>query len=450
LFQLDPTTLREALADHLRGPLPDLPTPRSVTFDSRRVEPGVAFVALAGAHQHGLQFADEALARGAPYLISDRPHPRAVLVDDAAAALLTLGRYARARLHGPVIGITGSAGKTTAKSLLAAALAAPASPGNFNTPFALATVLIDAAQADPEAPLVLELGVDAPGDMALLTDLADPSDGLLTLIAPAHLQALGDLAGVVREKSALLRAAPRHRFASQQAFDQLPADLQPTVTPYRVATAAGWPSEAGVGHHQAETASDRLRAIIAGERVAVALPGTGRALAENALGVLLLAAALGVDPQLAAARIQEARLEPGRLQSLQRGELTLIDDSYNANPASMREALSLLQRAGSPRHAILGSMLELGSDSARYHRELADTCLACDLTSLVTVGSEARALADAAQALGVPLRAHFESVAALIAAGLETPSSGTLLVKGSRGIALERYLQATWPPKEPA
>ena len=159
---LDLAMLRRALGDHLLElPASPLPPAGGVRFHSDRVRPGDAFVALGGAATHGVRYADDALARGAAYVITDRPFPGAVRVDDAGAALLALGSAARAVLVGPVVAVTGSAGKTTTKALLAAALDAFASPGNLNTTHALATVLVDAWLAgDPARPLVLELGID--------------------------------------------------------------------------------------------------------------------------------------------------------------------------------------------------------------------------------------------------------------------------------------------------
>jgi UDP-N-acetylmuramoyl-tripeptide--D-alanyl-D-alanine ligase len=450
MMQLDSETLRAALAAHLRGPIGPLPLVHGLTFHSHRVSPGIAFVALPGAQHHGHDFAAEALARGAPFILSDRPHPQGVLVDDAAKALLTLGIHAREALTGPVIGITGSAGKTTSKALLAAALGAPASPGNFNTPYALATILIGAALHHPQAPLVLELGVDTPGDMAQLTALVRPTDALLTLIAPAHLAALGDLTQVAAEKGALLRAAEGQRLASAQAHRQLPPDLQATTRAYRVEVADGWPHEVDVGHHRNASGSDHLRLRIAGENIDVPLPGVGRAFAENTLGVLLLAHALGTELGVALERLRDVRLEPGRLERTHLGHLTLIDDTYNANPASLYEALALLRRAAPPRHAILGSMLELGEASERYHLELGAACATVGLASLITVGRAAHSLGGAAAAHGVPWHGHFDDVDALVAQADHPPSHGTLLVKGSRGIGLERLTHRWRAQKERA
>jgi len=433
---LDLDTLQSTLGSRIRA-LPELPLrpAQAATFHSHRATPNHAFVAMAGGSRHGIEFAEEALARGAPFIISDRPHPKALLVDDARAALLDLGRSARALLTGPVVGVTGSAGKTTAKALLAAALDAHVSPGNLNTPVALACTLIDAA-ANPRRPLVLELGIDAPGDMAHLTALTQPTDALLTLIAPAHLSALGDLAGVAREKGALLSAAPGQRFAAQGAFDQLPSALQALTQRYRVTLNDGWPNEAHHGHAETGPGGSELRFCHRGVRRTVKLPGYGRALAESALGALLLCDALGVDLDLAIERITAASLEGQRLAVRRYGDLTLIDDSYNANPASVREALDLLRLFPKPHHAVLGSMLELGHQSTEHHLTLGRWCAEANLASLITVGEASTPLAER-----VRVDLHTADVAALISQRPPRPSSGTLLIKGSRGIALERLVE---------
>ena len=255
-MNLDASTLRRWLGPRLRD-LPPLPGggARGVRFHSDRVRPGDAFVAMAGARAHGERFADDALARGAAFVISDRPRPGAVLVDDAGAALLDLGRAARAARRGRVIGVTGSVGKTTAKALLAAALDAAASPGNLNTPHALATVLVDAWLADDlDRPLVLELGIDHVGEMARLIELVRPTDGLLTAIAPAHLEGLGDLATVAREKGQSARGR----------------DRRPLRGPRRLAAAGPWAPRP----HRPVRARGRRRAIRRRRGPGVSCPAT--------------------------------------------------------------------------------------------------------------------------------------------------------------------------------
>jgi UDP-N-acetylmuramoyl-tripeptide--D-alanyl-D-alanine ligase len=445
---LDATTLRRWLGPRIR----DLPAladgATGVRFHSDRVRPGDAFFALQGARAHGERFADDALARGAAFVVSDRPRPGAVLVDDAGAALLDLGRAARAARRGPVIGVTGSVGKTTTKALLAAALDAAVSPGNLNTPHALATVLVDAWLAgDVDRPLVLELGIDRVGEMAQLLELVRPTDGLLTAVAPAHLASLRDLETIAREKGQLLAAATGARVASASAWARLPDALRAGVARYALTdpraadgaapTVGADQDVAWVGVHVAGDDRDRLRATRlapdgAREAVDVDLPGLGRALAENALGALAVAVALGADPEAAAARIARAPLETGRLTRHRVGGWWVLDDAYNASPASLTEALDVLARAPKPHAAVLGAMLELGAASDAHHAAAGRACADRGLDPVWTVGAAARPLADAC-----PGARHLEDVAAAIAAADALPRRGTLLVKGSRGIGLE-------------
>ncbi len=445
-MNLDAPTLRRWLGPRIRE-LPPLPDggARGVRFHSDRVRPGDAFVAMAGARAHGERFADDALARGAAYVISDRPRPGAVLVDDAGAALLELGHAARAARRGRVIGVTGSVGKTTAKALLAAALGAAVSPGNLNTPHALATVLIDAwLEDDLDRPLVLELGIDHVGEMVRLLDLVRPSDALLTAIAPAHLEQLGDVATVAREKGRLLEAASGVRYAAHDAWRQLAPELRAGTEHYALgAVDADDPAPAWSGRFEPGAPNDRLLARTDGAEAVVDLPGTGRALALNALGALAMASALGVEVDLAAERMARARLEPGRLTRHDLGGWMLLDDAYNASPASVAEALEVLARSPAPHAVVLGAMLELGTASAAHHAAVGRACADRGLAPVWAVGAAAEPLAAAC-----PGAVHLPDVAAAIARADALPRNGTLLVKGSRGIGLEAlvaHLRASAP-----
>lgn len=406
--------------------VPSLPPATGVSFHSQRVRPGDAFFALPGAAQHGLTFADAALAAGAAYIVSDRPHPQGVTVPDPAGLLLDLGADARRQLRGVVVGVTGSAGKTSCKTLLAAALGATATPGNFNTPLALAQVLIGTALAGrtaADARLVLELGIDHLGEMDTLLKLAKPTHAVLTLIAPSHLAGLETVAGVAREKLKLIDAA-EHAFVSVQAAPFLNAAQRRKSTTYGLGS-----GDVGGTLTAITPTGQTLSALGAHAR----LPFVGAALAENALAALSLAAHLGDDVNAAASRLGGAALEPGRLQVHILGALTLLDDSYNSNPASAAAALDTLQHFPRPHSAVLGDMLELGPESAHYHRELGARTR--DLERVVAVGPEMRALVDTN-----PNAAHFESFD-LEALKPYLPERGTLLVKGSRGMRLERLVQ---------
>ncbi len=423
-YKLEPGKLAERGGGRAADALPGA---TGVSFHSRRVRAGDAFFALPGAAGHGLAYADAALAAGAAYIVSDKSHPQGVTVPDPAGLLLDLGADARSTLRGPVVGVTGSAGKTTCKAFLGAALGAEVTPGNFNTPLALAQTLIDAAvglRTQPEARLILELGIDHPGEMDILLRLARPTHAVLTLIAPSHLEGLGSVEGVAREKLKLVDAAEYALVSAQAAAFLSPAQRRRVTTyGFRNADVTGTLSEVSA---EGQT----LSAL----GVAVRLPFVGTALAEGALAALALAAHLGNDLKAAAHRLEGAQLEPRRLQIHKLGPLTLLDDSYNSNPASAAAALTTLKHFPKPHTAVLGDMLELGSESARFHRELGEQTARLD--KVIAVGPEMRALIEG------NLAARYFETFDLERLLTELPERGTLLVKGSRGTRLERLVTA--------
>ncbi len=399
---------------------------RGASFHSGRVRPGDAFFALPGDRHHGHDFADQAFAKGAAVVVSDRPHPMGIQVADPAGALLGLARHARDRLSGPVVAVTGSAGKTSTKTMMAAAVDARSTAGNFNTPYPLACSLIDAFLDDrPERPLVLEVGIDRPGEMLELAALVRPSHAFVTLVSASHLETLGDVAQVGSEKAELLAAADR-RFASAQASRWLPPDMAATVESYAVAP------------EKADHTSSVLETYPGGQRlaygsVACRLPVPGRGMAANATAALLLASELGLDPEVAAARLQGAQLEAGRLSVEMVGAAYLVDDSYNSNPASALEALEVLRELPRPHVAVIGDMLELGPASREMHRTLGSATLGID--RVMAVGAEAEAL------LGGNAEAeYYPTTAAAEAAVGDLSRSGAVLFKASRGMAFERLV----------
>jgi len=444
--RLDLPTLTAILGDLVES-IPDLPSDvaaSGLAVHTDHLRPGVAFVALAGARGHGVAYAGAALAAGAPFLLSDRPHPRAVLVRDAHEALARLGRHARGTRHGAVVGVTGSVGKTTTKTLLGAALDAFTSPGNINTPAALACVLVDAwLHHDPERPLVVELGIDRDGEMADLLDLVAPSHGVLTAIAEAHLAGIGTLADVAREKGRLIDAAPAGRYVGQSAWPHLQGAQRAGAT--LVGLGDGVPG--GTLDRDAPRLHALLRRPDGGEaRVSVDLPGPGAPYAEAALLALQVAIDLGVAPGAAAERIAAAHPEPHRLQVHTVGALTLLDDAYNANPASMRAALEVLERLPRPHAAVVGDMRELGDRSVSAHAELGRALVDAGLSAVWFVGPESRAAFDAAHDLRE--RHRVADADAMIAALAALPERGSLLVKGSRSIGLERLVAALLARRE--
>lgn len=400
---------------------------RGASHHSGRIREGDAFFALPGADHHGIEHADDALDAGAIVVVSDRPHPRGLRVDDPGSALLRLGRWCRGRLRGPVIGVTGSAGKTTARALAAAALDAHASDGNLNTPHALAGRIVRAWSDDPARPLVLEMGIDRIGEMDELTALVRPDVGILTRIDASHLDGLGDVATVAREKARLLAVAPRG-LAADQAWPYLPHDLATGVLRYGLESDAPW-SGRTVG--DPFTPSLRVTSPI---EIEATLPGLGRGIAESALGVLALVELLDRDPVQAASRLASARLEGGRLTPVSAAGFTVLDDSYNANPASAAQALAVLRSAPGPHTAVLGEMLELGDEAARYHRELGEATRGLDRVLFVGPHGDAVRAGNPDVTLVSP-----EQAEAFVA---QLPRAGTILVKASRSMHFERLVQA--------
>ena len=438
------------LGDSGTGPSShDWPTGKGLAFNSAMVRQGDVFVALQGTAGHGIDHAAQALERGAAYLISDRPHPRALLVPDAHAALRAVGRAARGRLTAPVIAISGSAGKTTTKTLVTHAVAGRSTPGNLNTTPALVAALVEAALMDDEpggsnlnrgalvgpgqagSPLVLELGIDTVGEMDELVDLTSPDHAVITTIGEAHLAGLGDRETVAREKAKLLARAPGLRLAGAAAAQLLPDELKRSV----VAAVLTGQTSPPTTMQSVVTGTLSSAGVLQALGATATLPWHGVALAENSLLALVLAVHLGVDPQAALDAMIVAPLEHSRLERLVAGDVTIIDDSYNSNPLSVALALEVLRAASGPLVAFLGDMRELGSVSRQRHRELGAATTGLDM--VVAIGEAAAAIRDA-------------NPAALLArdavdAGKyidQIPPGATVLVKGSRSLELERLVDA--------
>lgn len=403
-------------------PGPDARPARDLVWDSRAVEPGAAFVALPGTRTHGEAYAEDALARGAALVIGPQARNRGLQVDDPYRALLRLGRWLRTGFPGVVAGVSGSVGKTSTKEALARALGWPATEGNLNTPPALARFFWhlspDAAGA------VVELGIDRPGEMDELLELTAPDLGVLTAIAPVHLEGLGSLEAVAREKLKLLAKSPL-RLAH--------VDLRRWGLPEGTRT-YGFDPAADFAGEALELGCAETRFRYAGRTLRLGVLGRGAALA--ALAALAAAELLGRDVRAAAEGLAALKPAPGRLEPLRAGGTLWLDDSYNASPKAVEAALEVLARCPGPRGVVLGTMRELGPEAERWHLEAAERVMTTADRALF-VGEFA-----AAMAAGRP--------GATAAASVEEASErlpdwsrglASVLVKGSRALALERLLE---------
>jgi UDP-N-acetylmuramoyl-tripeptide--D-alanyl-D-alanine ligase len=419
-----------------------------VTTDSRAARPGDLFVALVGDRFDGHDFVADAVAAGASGVIVSREvagTERTTLypVADTLAALGGLAAHRRRALAAVVVGITGSSGKTSTKELTRAALAPArrvhATEGNLNNRIGLPLTLLS-APADAEV-VVAEMGTNEPGEIAALAAIAEPDVGVVTTVAESHLEGLGSLAGVMDEKLDLLRGlAGGGRAVVGDVPPELPARARALVPDARV---AGWseladadlrPREVDVdawGHHTFAWRGARVRLGVA-----------GRHAVQNALLALAVADLLGVEPAPAATGVAGVRAGKLRGEVRRMGGLTLLVDCYNANPQSTRAALDLLQAysQGSGRVAVLGSMLELGERSAELHRSTLSDALARDLDLVVATGQFARAATAVGEAGGAELLAVEDPDEAYGALRRRLGGGEVILLKASRGVALERLV----------
>jgi UDP-N-acetylmuramoyl-tripeptide--D-alanyl-D-alanine ligase len=402
------------------------------SFDSRTLRPGQLFVPIV-AERDGHDFITAALAAGAPAYLTAGPIAAtgtAIVVPNTAAALTALGRWARDRLAdgvGPrAVGITGSVGKTSVKDLAAAAMAArwrvTANPRSFNNEQGLPITLLGAPD-DSEA-LVLEMGMRGQGEIRQLCAVAQPSVGVVTLVAPAHTERLGGIDGVARAKAELVEALPADGIAVLNAGDpRVMAMAGRTVA--RVLTFGGPGTDADIAVTGLRLDDDARASFVArtpwGD-AAVHLGVPGAHMATNAAAALAVALVCDVALEAAAARLADADLSPWRME-LGRSEagVIVLNDAYNANPTSMRAALDALAALPCARRvAVLGLMAEL-DDPEPAHRAIAHHAEAMGI-EVVVVGTDLYGVA--------PVEDPFAILRDLV-------EGDAVLVKGSRVAGLE-------------
>jgi UDP-N-acetylmuramoyl-tripeptide--D-alanyl-D-alanine ligase len=419
-----------------------------ISTDTRSLPEGSLFVALRGENFDGHEFLDAAARQGAAAAVVDTiptgaPPLRYYLVPDTLAALGRLGRHRRRTIGDRVVAITGTNGKTTTKEMsravVATRYATHATSGNLNNLVGAPLTLL-AAPLDAEA-LVVEIGMNAPGEIARLAEVVEPTVGIVTAVGAGHLEGIGTLEGVLREKTTLLSRLGSNGLA-------LVAD-EPASLPERARSlarrvrVAGWTERA-----DADLRADALRIDQAGrvrfrwQDREVALSFGGRAHVRNALLALGLGLEWGVDMDEAVAAL-EAMPAPNMRGEVHRyGGLSVIADCYNANPDSLAAALDTLVHMprGGGRVAVVGSMLELGSGSEELHRESARRLAAADLDLVVGTGLFVHALAPFAGELGDRLVLADDAESAFGPMAERMTGTEVVLLKGSRGVALERLL----------
>lgn len=417
-----------------------------VAIDTRKLVPGQLFVAIAGQRSDGHRHLAAARAAGAVAALVDRPIedplPQLV-VADTVRALGDLARAWRRTLPTRVAALTGSNGKTTVKALTAAILAEAgptrATPGNLNNEIGLPLTVLSLDPADRYA--VLEMGAGQPGDIGWLTGIGLPHAALVNNVGPAHLQRLGSVAGVAREKATIYGGLPADGIAVLPADDPQLVLLRAAAGAHRILS-FGLSAAADIRATDLEVEADVQRFTLhaMGESAEVALALAGVHNVRNALAATALALALGASLDDAVLGLSQVTAVPGRLAPRpHRSGALIVDDSYNANPASVRAGIEALVGRGQRLIAVLGDMAELGPEGPALHRELGAWAAGQGVDALLALGPLGRETVAGAGAIGE----HHEQLDALLAALRPRLAPGvTVLIKGSRSAGMERVVQA--------
>ncbi len=429
-----------------------------ISIDSRTVEQGELFFAIVGPSHDGHAFLESALDRGAAALIVERDRALpdalsvpAIAVEDTTRALGCLAAGHRAKFDGPVIAITGSNGKTTTKEMCAAILSVSApchrTPGNLNNQYGLPLTLLGRSEADRS--LVVEIGMNHRGEIAQLVEIAKPTVGVITNVGTAHIEFLGSREEIAREKGDLVERLPADGTAVLNADDPLVL-AQRDRTHARVIS-FGTSIDADVRGGDIEWIDGRgyrFELETPAGRGTIEVQGMGPTTVINALAAAAAALAAGASVTDITKGLANYQGIKGRLERRElAGGITLIDDTYNANPQSMEAGLRLLaELKGTHRGvAILGDMGELGITAEAAHRELGQLAATLGIDLLIALGDRAQTVVTAA------IESGMDPAHAVVASDHGDASEracdflrehDVALVKGSRSMRMERVVEA--------
>ena len=433
---------------------------RAVVTDSRKVEPGCVFVCFPGERVDGHDYAAGAYRSGAEYIIANHPvegvpADRTVIVPDSGKAMIRMASNYRMLFNPRMIGVTGSVGKTTTKEFCYAVLSAFGktlkTEGNQNNDIGVPNTLF--RLTDDTEYAVVEMGMDHAGEIERLTRCARPSAGIITMIGVSHLENLGTRENILKAKLEICTGLPDGAPLALNADN----DLLPTASiPSRLR-----PVWFGI---DAANADVRAVDVVTGANGTTfkiidtqygtfdaAIPTAGIHTVYDALAAYAAATRLGLDAARCTAALATYRTTGMRQHIVEKGGITFIEDCYNANPDSMKAALAMFKEFPCKRRfALLGDMLELGDLSREAHEELGRLAAESDLYCLVTYGEQAKRTAVVAAAKGQKtLHANNYREAADALLNRIQPGDA-LLVKASRGMALEKALEIFYAEQKDA
>ena len=424
------------------------------SIDSRTIHPGELFFAVKGERMDGHDFVSQALENGAAAAVIRKDHfprypvkTRLMTVDDTLIALQTLASAVRRLWGKPLIGVTGSAGKTTTKEAIAHVLLARfrvlKSEGNFNNHFGLPLMLL---KLEPEHDLaVIEMGMSHAGEIAALAKIAQPEIGVVTNVAAVHLEFFDSISGIARAKYELVEALPATGIAVLNADDeyvsQFGRDFRGKIVLYGLRPSAHVRAEnirslgAGGSAFEVVVGSHRERAV---------LHLVGSHNIHNALAAIAVGLERGLTPSEAVAALATLAPSDKRGQVVKLGNITIINDCYNNNPKALEAMVDALAAMPAKRRIVVGGeMLELGAAGAELHRQAGEYIAKKRIDLLLGVRGQADQMVEAASHAGI--RAEFVATPEQAGEWLahETRDGDIVLLKASRGVKLERALD-TW------
>jgi UDP-N-acetylmuramoyl-tripeptide--D-alanyl-D-alanine ligase len=427
---------------------------QAYSIDSRTVGAGQLFFAVKGERLDGHDFVEQALEKGAAAAVVRKDQAaryplqtRLLAVDDTLVALQTLATAVRKLLGKPLIAVTGSAGKTTTKEAIAHVLSARfrvlKSEGNFNNHFGLPLMLL---KLEPEYDVaVIEMGMSHAGEIQALAKIAQPEIGVVTNVAPVHLEFFDSVAGIARAKYELIESLPAGGTAVLNADDeyvsQFGRDFKGRVVTYGTGATADVRAENIVSKGSEGSEFD---VVIGAAREPAKLHLVGEHNILNALAAIAVGVERGLIPSEAVGALATLMPSDKRGQVLQLGNITVIDDCYNCNPKALAAMIdSLAAMPAQRRIAVVGAMLELGPTGEQLHRQAGKHIAEKKIDVLVGVRGSAQAMVEAAQQAGI--RAEFVATPEEAGEWLarEARPGDVVLLKASRGVKLEKAIE-TW------
>jgi len=428
-----------------------------VSIDSREISPGDVFVAIIGDVHDGHAFLEDVIHRGICGVVINKDKAKeikvskwhdkkviAIAVEDTTRALGDLAAFHRNRTDASVVAITGSNGKTTTRNLTAAVMSPRfntlSTIGNYNNQIGLPLTLLRLQQGHTWA--VVELGTNTPGEIARLAEISSPEIGVITNIGPAHLEGLGSLDGVMREKGDLLKQLKSDGKAILNADDRriikLAEQTNKAVVLFGLSENAMIRAEAV----KEKTNGVSFTLVLPQKRVPVDLNISGQFMVSNALAAAAVGTVVGLSAEQIKVGLENFSSAPGRMNYFQMPNgIHIIDDTYNANPDSMKAALLTVKSLRADNRSILvaGDMLELGKQSASLHNHIGALAATSGIRRIYVTGEFAEAVASGAHESQMNGRDIFSGTKDEILADLKNylKSGDWVLIKGSRGMTME-------------